>query len=709
MGRGIARSARAVYQMSADAECTLPGGALLAQIRAELRRHSTAATSLDERERIAAEWSTAQAMRYRDLIGQRDAETRRGLLVRAILSCAPLAALSGAWLQWLTAPGNADDPIALRTLTLFADDVGIGRPHFSRGDAFLALMGYFGLSEYARPAARLALDQRITDSAFMLPALLLAMSRRPADFRSEILGADLCLRTVGLLPALTMVRAEVPAADWNAIDAGAARRDGHPAAHTECRRLLRALLDGDADQLDRVALGFDWAMETLRRGNEDIYAELDAARDPAYEMAELIRRRAGEGSVYHHRFQLSGRPLASWLADSRTDPGPFLAALAQSRLVTPGHSDRSPLVNGLVLDRGPMFRVFAGDDLAVIRRWIDALPARGDAIQAANRPRQASELSLTAFEADPPDPGHPPRSPREAYHRLQRRTVTPALRRFALQYVQRRLARSRHRIGSTSMPLPSQWPVEGLRPWLTAQHEQHAREFEETADVPLPSRDELIDTTVQLAPLALIDGAWLHGFTDYEQASTSIGHALFDTYWDELGNGDPALNHPLIYRQVLAEMDVQLPPTGSREFAFWPGFRDSSFELPVYWLCIGRFPRTFLPEVLGLNLAMELSGVGGSYRRARIVLRHHGFSTRFVDIHNTIDNVATGHSAWAADATDTYLSTLPSSSEAGARAAAWERVRTGYRSLTLPPRNRVARRTDRLFRRRATTKDRTDA
>jgi hypothetical protein len=146
------------------------------------------------------------------------------------------------------------------------------------------------------------------------------------------------------------------------------------------------------------------------------------------------------------------------------------------------------------------------------------------------------------------------------------------------------------------------------------------------------------------------------------------------------------------------EMAADLPPTGSWEFAHWPGFRDESFELPVYWLSIGRFPRTFLPEVLGLNLAMELSGVGGSYRRARIGLKKYGFSTRFVDIHNTIDNVATGHSAWAADAIDSYMVAL---SGPEPRAQAWERVRIGYRSLN-PPTSPAARRAERRGRRAAT-------
>jgi hypothetical protein len=107
-----------------------------------------------------------------------------------------------------------------------------------------------------------------------------------------------------------------------------------------------------------------------------------------------------------------------------------------------------------------------------------------------------------------------------------------------------------------------------------------------------------------------------------------------------------------------------------------------------------------MPEVLGLNVAMELSGVGGTYRRARIALKHHGFSTRFVDIHNTIDNVATGHSAWAADAVDTYIAAVGNTQGEEARAAAWERVRVGFVSLN-PPGGLRARLAQRRARREA--------
>ncbi|GAA3015922.1 iron-containing redox enzyme family protein [Streptosporangium longisporum] len=707
---GTESTSRTLYARAGDPEGSFPAGGFVQEIRAELRRLAgphDGTPRLDDLVEQAATWAGQDRERYRSLM-ERASSGPPGagdvLVRRAALGCAPLGLASGAWLQWLSSPGNADDAVVLDILTLYASDVGVGHPRASRGSAYLVLLRHLLLSENAVPRARLALERRIADGAFYLPALLLGMSRRPDDFRPEILGADLCLRSAGLPPALSLVRQAHPAAtDWTAIDPGTVRQAGWRSGAEQSRVAVEALLDaapggrGDVSRpaggdAERVALGFGWALAALRRWSDDLHAELDASLDPAYEMAELLRIRSREGSVYHHDFTLQDRSLSEWLKQSRTDPGPLLEALAGSRLVKPGRSSASSLVNGLVGERGPMFRVFGPEDLSVIRRWIDALPAGGDGPAAVPLPAVPGRdpLVLPSLHAAPPEQGRTPSGLREAYHLLQRRTDTPALRRFALTYVHRWLARSRHGIDNGELQLPERWSPEGLRPWLAEQHDRHGREFEENADVPVPSREELIDSTLQLAPLTLIDGSWLQGFTDYEHASSEIGHSLFETYWDELGNGEVKLNHPLIYRQVLAEMGIELPPTGTPEFARWPGLREGSFELPVYWLSIGRFPQTFMPEVLGLNLAMELSGVGGTYRRARIALRKHGFSTRFVDIHNTIDNVASGHSAWAADAVDTYMAALPSSRGTGAQARAWGRVRAGYRSLN-PPRGFWAR------------------
>ena len=692
-GDGFA--ARAVYARATDPEGSFPGGRLLEEIREELTRLAAEPApphDLDVAQQEARDWARREIGRCLALL-ERTAEAgaRRVLVRRAALGCAPLGLLSGAWLQWMSDSGNADDSVALRILTIYSSDVAVGEPRASRGSAYLALLRRLTRSEHAAPAARLALDHRIADAAFYLPALLMVMSRRPDDFVPEILGADLCLRTVGLLPALTLVRQELPsAADWRALDPNAARQDGQPPEAERVRGAVQALVSrGGPGAAEGVLRGFGWALAGLRRWSSELYAELDAARDPVYDMAELLRLRAGEGAIYHHSYQLAGRPLSAWLQESRTDPHGMLRALAASSLVRPGRSRSSPLVNGMVQESGPMFRVFAPEDLAVISRWIDSLPKGGPADDAAPSPGASGSpglppLLLPSLAAPSAEEDRAPGSLREAYAMLHRRRDTPAVRRFAVDYVRRWLARSRRGIDRAANQLPAEWGPQGLRPWLLAQHARHDQEFQSTAQSPLPSREALIDSTVQLAPLTLIDGSWLRGFTDYEYAASETGYFLFHTYWDELGNGEPRLNHPLIYREVLAEMGIELPPTASREFATWPGFREPAFELPVYWLSVGRFPRTFMPEILGLNVAMELSGVGGTYRRSQIALKAYGFSTRFVDIHNTIDNVAAGHSAWAADAVDSYMAALPMSHGAGAQAEAWDRIRVGYRSLNPP-------------------------
>src|SRR5207302_11236471 len=115
---------------------------------------------------------------------------------------------------------------------------------------------------------------------------------------------------------------------------------------------------------------------SLRRWSDALYLELDAARDPAFEMAELLHLRAREGAIYHQRYRLQGRQLSDWLQASRHDASGFLAALAASSLVRPGRSRSSPLVSGLIAENGHMFRVFAPQDLGIICRLIDSLATR---------------------------------------------------------------------------------------------------------------------------------------------------------------------------------------------------------------------------------------------------------------------------------------------------------------------------------------------
>lgn len=700
--RGV--SAREVYAAMADCEGAYDSPDAVRALRGELEGAvGVAQADLAAGEEEVAAWADAERERFRSLA--RQVEPRDLLVRRAVLGAAPLGLVSGAWLQWLCGPGNAHGEAPLAALALYASDAGAGTAGGSRGNAFLDLLRQLHLADHASAPARLVSDHRAPEHAFRLPAALLAMGRHPDELGHEILGADLCLRAVGLLPPLAVLEvAKDVYPDWCALDPGRSRGAWCPGGLTQARTAVACFLEhrGYADE-ERVAAGFAWARTLVVEWTGRLEAEV-AALDPAREMARLLRRRAHEGAMYHHDFVLGGRPLSRWLAESSDDPRPLLDALASSQLVCPGNAGTSALVTDLVGERGPMFRIFTPDDLAVMRRWINALPTSGNV--NATEPPAGPPTGFPTSVVVPSGDGEAPRSVREAYHLLQRRSVSPAVSAWAAAYAREWLARTRSglRAGERQLPerqLPERWEPGRLGPWLAHQHDLHARELETGTTAAVEPREALVDSTVQTAPLTLVDGSWLRGFSEYQLASTEVGRLLFAIFWDELGNGRPELNHPRIYRELLQAMGVELPPTASRAFAQSPVLKDASFELPVYWLSIGLFPRTLAPELVGLNLAIELSGVGGSYRLAHRSLAHHGFDTQFVDLHNAIDNVLTGHSAWAAEAVELFVAGIGDLQGEGAQQEAWERVRTGFASLEVPLRRRRATPARRFLRRRA--------
>jgi hypothetical protein len=110
--------------------------------------------------------------------------------------------------------------------------------------------------------------------------------------------------------------------------------------------------------------------------------------------------------------------------------------------------------------------------------------------------------------------------------------------------------------------------------------------------------------------------------------------------------------------------------------------------VPTLWLSISCFPRHFLPEILGLNLAVELAGVGGPYMEARDTLRRFGYPTLFVDVHNAADNVSVGHAAWAVAAITRYMDDVAEREGPHNLDPTWHRVWSGV-CATLPQIGRI--------------------
>ncbi|MBX9298061.1 iron-containing redox enzyme family protein [Chromobacterium vaccinii] len=678
---------RQAYRLGADPESWLDEADIL-QWMANMESEEGPAHPLST-ETLAA-WRVQEEARYAavdaavlDGLGRERHDT-------ALLACAaPLAMVLGSWLQGLSAPGVFEDDGHLGVLALLADDLGTGRPLGARTDAFRLLLRRFNHPFGSASAVSITHQTSVADDMFALPAVLLAMSRRSDAFQIQILAIDAVFRGIGRLPCFAAMNARHPEwTDWKRLDLSV---PGDTAIVAEPLSLSLSLGERcqaeDAASSAKYVAAFQWAFAAVSSWSRRILSAAARAASPAHAMGQLLRDRSRAAGIYHQDRAIEGCPLSEHLRRAASDPAPVMAMLSRSRYVVKGDAARSTLVNGLVSPRGPMFRVFSEPELQTIREWISKLEQPTEQPLADATP--ALPVPCPPSRAERMN-GDAPSDLRSAYHLLQGRAMAPATRAFALAYVRRWLHAAQRAKGTPGRQLPALWSPGTLPEWLLRQHDLHGASFEagKQSQSGPPSREEVIESTLQLAPLILIDGSWLQGFTDIGLATSEIGAPLFQIYWDELGNGQLKLNHPLIYRQLLRSMDIQLPPTASREFAADPRLRRESFQLPVLWLCLGKLPRTFLPEVLGMNLAMELSGVGDGYRDARRFLSHHGFSTQFVDLHNTIDNVVNGHSAWAMVAIDKYMEGIADAGESSADA--WRRIRTGYAALSARPRDFLA-------------------
>lgn len=161
-----------------------------------------------------------------------------------------------------------------------------------------------------------------------------------------------------------------------------------------------------------------------------------------------------------------------------------------------------------------------------------------------------------------------------------------------------------------------------------------------------------------IAPTKLVDGAWL--YSALKHAADWRYHGLIRTYLEELGDGDPALNHVVLYRKLLADHDCA--PTEQLD--------DALYLQGAIQLALGHMGDEFLPELLGYNLGYEqlpLHLLISAFELNELTIDPYYFT-----LHVTIDNASTGH---AQKAVETVLQLLPCDASRDEFIA---RLRAGY-------------------------------
>jgi hypothetical protein len=622
----------------------------------------------------------------------------------------PTALLDGCWLQGGLEVPMAHTQAGSSLTALYQHQVC----------AFVANPRRHFVGDYRATCARLTLPEEVSsysfvdrvdlrDSSLPLPIFLLGISQFPQNFCAEILGLNLAWQFLGL-------SAFGPDLLRDTRSAYGLPPPGDDLVHSDhfekgrgmaCEAALRFLKDGDKSiPWERLLRGVHSGVGAWTEWfDRTVEAAPTGPPDPRQEMIDMLWRKAPHACGYHAGRRLGGKRIDEHLAPKTFDGPALLEDLARSPWVNPGDPDRSALLKRLIGFGGPMLSVFSPAEVQIIENWIGSLPPKRDlapeagatsASDSAVTPHPAREEEYVVSGVWAPtefrrrsEGKYRKCTVRELYHHLINLEFDSDVLPLAERFARDRLQRSMAMLWKGDRPIPSRrYDPAALERWVYTKHREQVESYRSPDKRPEVAKDEFIETTVQLAPLVLIDGGWLQGMASPALIHTTVGRMLFHVLAEELGEGKWKEHHANIYRNLLAAMGVNAPPVDTWDFARWSRLNDSSFDVPTLWLSISCFPRHFLPEILGLNLAVELAGVGGPYMEARDTLRRFGYPTLFVDVHNAADNVSAGHVAWAMKAISRYMDDMAEREGPHNLDHTWHRVWAGVRA-TLPQIGRV--------------------
>ncbi|MEX5542356.1 iron-containing redox enzyme family protein [Pseudomonas poae] len=267
---------------------------------------------------------------------------------------------------------------------------------------------------------------------------------------------------------------------------------------------------------------------------------------------------------------------------------------------------------------------------------------------------------LTALSGQPASVHH---SNHGHYQRVYQQLYNeaPNARELAHEFLQSQLAQVQH--AASELPdTPEQLPA-WVEQRCTAVAEQYA-EYLEQRQQGRPRRyfqnkAHALYVLQRVAPTKYVDGAWLYGLLRYWQDQRFDG--LLTTYLEELGDGEAAQNHVMIYRKLLSDHDADSEA----------GVEDEHYLQGALQLALGLSAEQFLPEIIGYNLGYEqlpLHLLITSYELSEL-----GIDPYYFTLHVTIDNAGSGHACKAAQS---VLSLLPLGE---GRDEFYRRVAQGYR------------------------------
>lgn len=445
----------------------------------------------------------------------------------------------------------------------------------------------------------------------------------------------------------------------------------------------------------RIQNGFSLYQLQMQRSSEKFKDTLESSALTQQAVAKLLQQKTVAAIGHHQKIQLQGMSLDKWFTGLPDNTPQFLQALIQSGYVDKQNPDNSRLLK-LFEFKGPMFGVLNRSEQNIILSWLQdelkvsvattssATGHNAGAVFSRENIGRPSRLKTVPIHTQNNLPrfkkktNYAKLSNRELYYYLVNVDLFPDVLPTAKIKVHKLL----HACALFN-PLPfKHYSHQQLDAYIKNIYQREINTYKPLQGVPKISKEAYIWGFEQVAPLILIDGCWIQNSLTLQNINPEICEILFSIYCDEIGNGQPEQNHPFIFQQLLDSLAIRVPPAYSREFIAHSGFINSAFDLPVYMLSLSSFSVEFLPELLGLNMAIELSGLGKSYMRLVDDWNYWGIDPSIANIHISIDNYASGHAFLAKKAIQIYMDELmQKTANPLLLDRHWRRIYNGYAAL----------------------------
>ncbi|NOS75131.1 MAG: hypothetical protein HOP36_11490 [Methyloglobulus sp.] len=609
-----------------------------------------------------------------------------------LVQYAPIYFTEPSWLATITQTVTSQSPLAIDLMAMYlqltAGNQGIAKSR----EIYHAYLLSSGIELPALHTLAFAKQTDIGDEIFDFAAIQLALAQFPRVFFPEILGF-----TLSYCQSQSLLEQFFPDGDNLKLPGFlTSRSDRRKQELTHIAAIIKAYLGEFSKQADdlwlRIQTGFWLHQQQLECCDHRINTQVHTILSPRQSVEQLLSTLIPHAIGHHGKIRLGSKTIDDWFKETPFKSVNFLATLLHSPYVDRDKPENSKLLK-LFEFNGPMFGVLDDSGRTILKNWLlsELNPAltQGKKHKSANYKvglksitnNPAPQLAKAEAQQDVNDlaqVNYNSLSNKEFYYYMVNNDLYPEVLPAAKHKVNRVLA-----MATFFNRLPfRQYSHQAFEGYIKSIYQHEVDTYKPLNKKPKLSKSAYVWGIEQFAPTILTDGSWLQGSQQLDYYSShTIGSLLQKIYEDETGNGILTQNHPHIYQALLNSLAIKLPPIYDKDFTNHPGFISSAFDIPVYLMAISKFPSAFLPELLGLNMAIEISGLGRVYLRLSEELKFWGINPAIVDVHTSIDNLSSGHSALAIKAIQTYLDEVSACYGEQIMQDHWRRIYSGYCSL----------------------------